>query len=111
VKVSPPPPISSPSPRPSGLLVVRVDVARADEEELNRWYEEEHLPERLAVPGIRAATRYRSVEVPGRYLALYETDDPGLPLSEAYMRRAPTAWGIRVMARWTGMDRSVWERI
>jgi len=104
-------PGTGPSSLPSGLLVVRVDVAPEDEDELNRWYDEEHVPERLAVPGMRSATRYRSVQTPGRYLAVYETDDPGLPLSEAYMRRTPTAWGARVMQRWTGMDRSVWERI
>lgn len=104
-------PGTGPRARPSGLLVVQVDVAPDDEDELNRWYEEEHVPERLTVPGIRSATRYRSVERPGRYLAVYQTDDPALPLSPAYMARQPTPWGRRVMQRWTSMERSVWERI
>lgn len=104
-------PGTGPSSLPSGLLVVRVDVAPEDEDELNRWYEEEHLPERLAVPGIKSATRYRSVERAGRYLAVYQTDDPRLPLSEAYMARRPTPWGRRVMQQWTSMERSVWELI
>lgn len=94
-----------------GLLVVRVDVRPEDEEELNRWYEEEHIPDRLAVPGILSASRYRSVEHRGRYLALYDTGDPALPLSDAYMSKGPTEWGTRVMQRWVDLDRSVWERI
>src|SRR5690349_12049095 len=54
-----------------GLLAVWSRVQPQDEDDLNRWYAAEHLPERLAVPGFLGARRYRS---PGdrTYLALYE---------------------------------------
>jgi hypothetical protein len=32
-----------------GLLMVYVDVPAPLEDEFNRWYNEEHLPERLAI--------------------------------------------------------------
>ena len=60
--------------RGGGLLVVRVDVRPEDEDELNRWYDTEHVPERLALPGFRSAARYRSAERAGRYLAVYLPD-------------------------------------
>jgi len=37
------------------------------EEEFNAWYDSEHLPERLAIPGFRSARE-------GKYLATYELD-------------------------------------
>ena len=96
---------------PGGLLVVRVDVSPADEGELNRWYDTEHIPERLAVPGFRSATRYRSVERPGRYLAVYELDHPATVTDPAYLGQAMSPWATSVMARWTNWERSVWQRI
>lgn len=49
------------------------------EEEMNRWYSNHHLPEILALDGVRSATRYRSTEddPTHRYMAAYtlEGDD------------------------------------
>ena len=36
----------------NGLLMVYCDVAAEHEEEFNHWYNEEHIPERLAIPGV-----------------------------------------------------------
>ncbi len=42
-----------------GLLMVYCDVAAEHEEEFNHWYNEEHIPERLAIPGVLNAARYQ----------------------------------------------------
>src|SRR5205823_1607807 len=34
-----------------GLLLVMTDIDPANEEDFNRWYEEEHLDERMRIPG------------------------------------------------------------
>jgi hypothetical protein len=57
------------------ILVTSVDVAAGAEEEFNRWYNEEHLPEVMACPGFRSARRYECTEGQPRYLAIYELDD------------------------------------
>jgi hypothetical protein len=52
------------------------------EAEYNRWYDEQHLPEVCAWPGITAARRFRlNPQSPGasrsgerRYLAIYDLD-------------------------------------
>ena len=46
-------------PASPGLLAVWNDIAAEDEAEFNAWYVEEHVPERLGVPGILSARRYR----------------------------------------------------
>lgn len=94
-----------------GLLAVIIEVEPADEDELNRWYDSEHIPEKRATPGFRSARRFRDVEHPGRYLALYELDDPEAVISPEYMAQAMSPWSERVMATWISLDRSVWQEL
>jgi hypothetical protein len=44
-----------------GIFLVYVDIDAQHEQEFNEWYNPEHLPELLAVPGILAAARYEAV--------------------------------------------------
>jgi hypothetical protein len=46
-------------------------------DEFNRWYDEVHLPEMLALDGFVSARRYAPVEDGGPYIAQYEIEgDP-----------------------------------
>ncbi len=68
------------------ILVVMMEVAPEHEAEFNRWYDEEHLPERLEIPGYISARRFKLEEGQGvlKYLCIWELTD-GSPLrSEAY---------------------------
>ena len=58
-----------------GLLVVQMEVDPENVEELNSWYWEEHIPERLACPGFLSARRYQAADGSGRFLALYDLED------------------------------------
>jgi hypothetical protein len=59
------------------LLLVMLDAEPGvDYGEFNRWYFEEHVAERLALPGFRSARRFEAVEGSPRYLAIYELDSP-----------------------------------
>ena len=42
----------------TALMMVWADVPADKEDEFNRWYNEEHLAELLAVPGVLGAARY-----------------------------------------------------
>ena len=81
----------------TGLLMVWVDVPSDKEKEFNRWYNEEHLAERLAVPGFLSAARYEAVKGGPKHLAMYELDSPSVLESDAYKRLAaqPTEWTKR----------------
>jgi len=52
-----------------GIFLVYVDIDAKDAKEFNEWYNTEHLPELLAVPGILAAARYEAVKGGPKYLA------------------------------------------
>jgi hypothetical protein len=71
----------------AGLLAIRHRVPSEWDAELNAWYEDEHLAERLAIPGFRTARRYRAADDPLAYCALYELDAAEVLQSPAYLAR------------------------
>ena len=81
----------------TGLLMVWADVPPDKEEEFNRWYNEEHLAERLAVPGFLSAARYEAVKGSPKHLACYELESPAVLESAAYkhVQTNPTPWTRR----------------
>ena len=82
----------------TGLLMVWTDVPADKEPEFNRWYNEEHLAERLAVPGFLNAARYEAVKGSPKHLAVYELESPAVLDSPAYKQVSanPTPWTQRV---------------
>jgi hypothetical protein len=66
------------------VLVVMMEVDPEHEEEFNRWYNDEHLPERLGIPGYISARRFKLEEGEGvlTYLCIWELED-GRPLHSA----------------------------
>lgn len=84
-----------------GLLLTMTEPPARMEEEFNAWYDEEHLPERLAIPGYRSALRWVADAKPGegKYLATYELDSAGVLQSDAYLQRLnnPTPWTKRCL--------------
>src|SRR5258705_8981521 len=55
----------------TGLLMVWADVPADKEAEFNRWYNEEHLAERLAIPGFLNGARYEAGKGGPKHLAVY----------------------------------------
>ena len=88
-----------------------VEVDPADVDELNRWYDEEHGPERLALPGFVSLRRFHRHDDPTRFLALYELEYPEAATSAEYMSQKPTPWMSEIMAKWKQWDRNVWIEI
>ena len=81
-----------------GLLMVYTDVAPEHEDEFNRWYNEEHIPERLSIPGVLNAARYSAVQGGPKYLACYELAAPETWHSDAWQHwlKKPTEWSRRM---------------
>lgn len=80
--------------RGTGMLAIWCEVPEDLEQEFNRWYNEEHIYERLSVPGILSAARYESVLNGPKHLAIYELESPAVMESEEYIRfkNNPTKW-------------------
>jgi hypothetical protein len=81
----------------TGLLMVWADVPAEKEPEFNRWYNEEHLAERMAIPGFLSAARYEAVKGGPKHLAVYELESPEVLESPAYkkVQANPTPWTQR----------------
>ena len=88
-----------PNKKGSALLMVWVEVPADIEDEFNRWYNEEHIGERLSIPGFLSAARYES-DSPGapKHLAMYEVENIDVMTSDAYLsvRANATEWTKRM---------------
>lgn len=86
-----------------GLLLTMTEPPPAMEEEFNAWYDDEHMAERLAIPGFTSARRWGPDGKPGegRYLATYELESLGVLSSEKYLFRFnnQTAWSRRCLGK------------
>jgi len=85
-----------------GFLLVTMHAPPAFEEEFNAWYDTEHLPERLAVPGFETALRFVCLSGHPRYLAMYDLAHPQVLESPEYLRVAfesSSPWTRRVLQR------------
>ncbi len=81
----------------TGLLMVWTDIPGDKEGEFNRWYNEEHLKERLAVPGFLSGARYEAVKGGPKHLAVYELESLAVLESAPYkkVQANPTPWTKR----------------
>ncbi|MBI4639792.1 MAG: hypothetical protein HY731_03815 [Candidatus Tectomicrobia bacterium] len=96
-----------------GLLAVWTDITPGLEDEFNQWYDTEHVPERLSIPGFLTGRRYLSVEGKPKYFALYETKEASVLSSEVYLKvyQAPTSWTKKITANFQNMVRNLYEEI
>ncbi len=92
-----------------GMLLTSMDVDAADEAEFNRWYDFEHLEERVAIEGFLEARRYVAHQANPKYLCLYSTQTIEVLDSPAYRARlaSPTEWSKKTMACFKNMIRAV----
>ena len=80
-----------------GILLVYTDLIEPKyEEEFNAWYNTEHLPELLAVPGVLDAARYVATKGGPKYLAAYELASVDVLQTPDFKNRPRTPWGQRV---------------
>ena len=97
-----------------GLLLVAIDVDAQHEAELNRWYDDEHIAERMAIPGFLRARRFVALEGGPKYLALYDLESPEVLESTAYRHATgagTTALTKRMQTLFNPMIRNVYVQI
>lgn len=85
-----------------GLLFASFDFSTAYEDEFHDWYDLEHVPERLRVPGFINAERWLGDENPKVAVATYDLETHGVLSSPAYMAIGganSSVWTKRVTAK------------
>jgi hypothetical protein len=98
----------------AGLFYVYTEPGSVDEAEFHDWYDHEHGPARLKVPGFRSAYRYRALDdQKPPWLALYELDSPDVIDSPGYKALAAEASDRdkSVGAGLATLDRRIYEQI
>ena len=100
----------------STVMVVMMDVDPADEEEFHRWYNQQHIPERLEIPGYVSARRFKLESGDDgmlKYMCLWEMEDSSALRHEMYhaQNADPTALYERVIKTVTARSRAIYTQV
>jgi hypothetical protein len=92
-----------------GMLLTSMNIDVSDEADFSRWYDREHLEERVAIEGFLEARRYVAHAANPKYLSLYSTATLDVLDGPAYRARLAnqTEWSRRSMAHFKDMLRVV----
>ena len=92
----------------AAAVVIWNDVAPEGREAFYAWHDREHIPERLGVPGFLRGRRFIRPGHSPEWLTLYETRDPAVLTSPAYLARlnAPTPATVATLVHFRNTSRA-----
>ena len=96
------------------ILLVYTDLVDSKyDEEFNAWYDTQHLPQLLELPGFLDAARYVAVKGGPKYLAAYELESVDAVKRPEFLNRPIPPWDRRMSPRVIGTNftRVVGEQI
>jgi hypothetical protein len=81
-----------------GIFLAYTDIDPKDEEEFNAWFNTEHLPELLGLPGFLDAARYVAYTGSPKYLAVYELESAEAGKTAEFLKwwANPGPWSRRI---------------
>jgi hypothetical protein len=85
-----------------GILIAAMSIGNAAEDEFHDWYDTEHLPERVRVPGFQLCQRWIGTQDAKVSVATYDLDGIGVLQSPGYEAIAGanlSPWSKRVTSR------------
>lgn len=93
----------------NGMLFVASDIAPADEANFNRWYDREHIEERVRMDGVISAARYKAIDGKPKHLALYWADSTKVFSSDAYSKAFvnQSDWSLKTLPLMTNPYRRI----
>lgn len=99
----------------SGVIFAWSTPVEGSEEEFHAWYDDEHIPSRLALPGIDGARRYANVAAgeTAQFAVRYDVSDIGVFESNEFklLRGEPSDQTRKVIENTIDFDRFVGEEI
>lgn len=96
-----------------GLIFAQLNLPPEYEEEFNDWYDLEHIPQRLTLPGWRTARRGERASAP-RYIALYDLDTLDVLAHRLYKLSSGehrTPWTARMMRKSRTFTRQLYAQL
>lgn len=89
------------------LYIVHTDIPDHIVDEYNEWYDKEHLPRLVTVPGVVRARRYAAVAGSPRYLTAYELTDKNAFESPEGLQARKTPWTAKMRSLFQNTRRSM----
>jgi hypothetical protein len=96
-----------------GILAIFNDCRAGREAEFEAWFQGEHLPERLSVPGFLFGRRHKAISGACGYFNFYLVETPEVLTSRPYLERLdnPTPMTRTIMSEvFVNMNRTVCRR-
>jgi hypothetical protein len=92
-----------------GALTIWNGIDPASEREFVRWHVEEHIPERVGLPGFLRGRRYIAIDGSPKFFNFYETRTPSDLSSPIYRDRldAPSEWTRSVVQYFRDTSRTI----
>ncbi|KAJ7644347.1 hypothetical protein FB45DRAFT_1053123 [Roridomyces roridus] len=101
------------------ILTVGLEVTPEGEDELNEWYEVEHMDLLSKIPGWQRGRRFKVMDAfqtgtfadkpVFKYLAIHEFDNADFKETEEFKHASSTEWRTRVFQKVTGRDARTFE--
>jgi len=89
-----------------GLMLFAMNVAPEVEADFNAWFDEEHIPNLAAVPGVLAARRFKVVASTHRYLVLYHLTSPEVQATKEWKQGGASPWTDRMKPHFLAPERN-----
>lgn len=88
-------------------LITYMDIPADVEDEFNDWYTNEHVAERVDLPGFRSAYRFQAIDAAPKYFAYYETEGLDALTTPTYLAilADQSDWSKKVMAQFRNFGR------
>ncbi len=92
-----------------GAVTIWHDLLPQAKDAFYAWHNQEHMPERVGIPGFRRGRRYIAVSGAPEYFNLYEADSPEVLSGQDYLNRlnAPTPWTREVVVSFHNVSRGI----
>ena len=108
---------STPSPDAPWMYIVHTDIPDYIVDEYNAWYDQEHLPRCVGIPGVLRARRFASTGILGggsngpRYLTAYELSGPDVWDSPAALQARKTPWTEKMRSLFSNTRRALYQLV
>lgn len=95
----------------AGAVAIWHEIAPEGRDAFYAWHGQEHMPERVAIPGFLRGRRYAAVVGAPEFFNLYETTDTAVLAGRDYLERLnhPTPWTVATVKHFRGVARSLCE--
>ena len=98
------------------VYLVQMDIPSELEDEFNRVYDTQHVPNIVKAKGVNGCVRFKvestNKEGLARYAALYDIDSPEVPTSPAWIEESEKGdWATKIRPHATNRSHTIYKKV